>query len=254
MGFGSSMSKMNIEEDEPPKYTLTDKSYGDANTNLVQSQDETQLMNEFFTTYDDWKPLFQNVMTGTPLAHSLLFDTDNSMDDIWDISTMENKRPWKVLPSKPTHDTALQSLSAFLDEWQRSLLDIPIDAFVKEGSNDLHFLEEGRRTIAVTRFHVLEQEDLEKELFATCWSELAHLMSQDTSGTGSLVVLPDLGDEKGLEYVKEFVARSLIRPIQWLGRHEDWEIVAMERGSLAVRLLYKLGDIPDLGERDQSGD
>jgi hypothetical protein len=34
-----------------------------------------------------------------------------------------------------------------------------------------------------------------------------------------------------------------------MGRHEDWEIVAMERGSLAVRLLYKLSAIPDLSEK-----
>ena len=28
----------------------------------------------------------------------------------------------------------------------------------------------------------------------------------------------------------------------------------MERGSLAVRLLYKLSDMPDLSERDSGGD
>ncbi len=105
--------------------------------------------------------------------------------------------------------------------------------------------------------------DWEHELFRTCWSELAHLMSQDDVDTGSLVLLPDhiiSGDGeqgeggRGLEYVREFVERNLIRPMQWLGRGEDWEIVAMERGSLAVRLLYKLSDIPDLSERDRSGD
>jgi len=134
----------------------------------------------------------------------------------------------------------------------------------------MHFLEEGRRTIAVTRFHVLEdaedetsqeekEYDWEMELFRTCWSELAHLMSQDDNDTGSLVLLPTntaaiMGEERGLDYVQEFVKSNLIRPIQWLGREGDWEIVAMERGSLAVRLLYKLSAIPDLGSRDSGGD
>ena len=35
----------------------------------------------------------------------------------------------------------------------------------------------------------------------------------------------------------------------WMGRGGDWEIVAMERGNLGVRLLYKLGAIPDLSEK-----
>ena len=144
------------------------------------------------------------------------------------------------------------------------------------GDNDLHFLEEGRRTIAVTRFHVLDEYhnnsnsdnpvdgedceyDWEVELFRTIWSELAHLSSQDDIDTGSLVLLPnrilsESGGERGLDYVQSFVERNFVRPILWLGRSEDWEIVAMERGSLAVRLLYKLSDIPDLSERDSSGD
>jgi len=90
------------------------------------------------------------------------------------------------------------------------LLDIPLDE-VMTGINDRHFLEEGRRTIAVTRFHVLDDEyghresaddddddddgreegqcqnyDWETELFRTCWSEIAHLTYQDVGDTGSL--------------------------------------------------------------------
>ena len=40
-----------------------------------------------------------------------------------------------------------------------------------------------------------------------------------------------------------------IQPLQWLGIEDDWEIVALERGSIAVRMLYKLSDIPDLSEK-----
>ena len=98
-------------------------------------------------------------------------------------------------------------------------------------------------------------------------------MSQDVPDTGSLVLLPDhlssysleegkdsdeddatTGRRLRLDHVRDFVERNLIRPLRWLGRGDDWEIVAMERGSLAVRLLYKLGDIPDLSERDRDGD
>ena len=49
-----------------------------------------------------------------------------------------------------------------------------------------------------------------------------------------------------LEAARDFVERILIRPMRWLGREDDWEIVAMERGGVAVRLLYKLSEIPDL--------
>lgn len=46
-----------------------------------------------------------------------------------------------------------------------------------------------------------------------------------------------------------FVEKKLVRPVEWLGRGDDWEIVAMERGSVGVRLLYRLSDIPDLSEK-----
>jgi len=72
-----------------------------------------------------------------------------------------------------------------------------------------------------------------------------------------LVLLPDRddvvvdadGNGSGrlcLEAARDFVERILIRPMRWLGREDDWEIVAMEMGGVAVRLLYKLSEIPDL--------
>ncbi len=269
-------------------------------------------MVEFFKKYKEWKPLFRNVMCSKrsdALASSLLLsnrednddDTDNTIN-LWGISTLEQRHPWRLLPSKPTLDSSMHSLSNFLDAWQQSLLDIPLDEMVT-GENDLRFLEEGRRTIVVTRFHVLDEYnasnnniinnsgcrssnqgleereegsgssyyyDWEMELFRTCWSEMAHLMHQDSSDTGTLVLLPDwinntIGEEggiggrvgintinheaAGLEYVQKYVEENLTRPIAWLGKAEDWEISAMKRGNLAVRLLYKLGDIPDLSKR-----
>ena len=42
-------------------------------------------------------------------------------------------------------------------------------------------------------------------------------------------------------------AMKLIRPMEWLGRSEDWEIVPMERGGC-------VGDIPDLSEKYQASE
>lgn len=276
-----------------PKYSIEDKSYGSASPVAPSGQtpeDAQSSMSDFFSTYQEWKPLFRNVMSENKnnnnggdgiesMASSFLSDVDRSPEQLFGISTLEQRNPWRLLPPKPESDASLGTIATFLDEWQQSLLDIPLDSIIT-GDNDMHFLEEGRRTIAVTRFHVLDEHhnhwennegggthhDWETKLFRTCWSELAHLMSQDDIDTGSMVILPNhiLGreEEEGeegssdsrLEHVRDFVENNLVRPIRWLGREQDLEIVAMERGGLAVRLLYKLSDIPDLNERDSGGD
>lgn len=260
-GFGAT------PPEKGPKYSIDDKSYGSVPMSSAAAEQQTpeevhSSMADFFAAHGEWKPLFRSVMCDetSPLASPFLLDPPVN---IWGMSTMEQRHPWRMLPSKPESDSSLAVLSTFLDEWQQSLLDIPLDALIT-GDNDRHFLEEGRRTIAVTRFHVLDEYgggsyDWEAELFRTCWSELAHLTSQGDGDTGSLVLLPEhvggeVGEGGGLQRVRDFVESKLVRPIRWLGREDDWEIVAMERGSLAVRLLYRLGDIPDLSERDSAGD
>ena len=310
-GKGSSKGFGPPKKKEPKKYTIEDKSYGiisptttNSGGSIVEQPSMEEIessMNDFFNTYNEWKPLFRNILlldddedssssSPPPMAASHLVSNDNMQQDedeeIWGISTLENRRPWRLLPSKPTTNSSLAILSTFLDELQQSLLDIPLDTIIS-GANDLHFLEEGRRTIAVTRFHVMDEyyychrdtnnkknegggkggggyeydDDWETQLFRTCWSELAHLTSQDVNDTGSLILLPAdaislEGGEKliGLDDVRQFVDTKLKRPISWLGREKDWEIVALERGSLAVRLLYKLSDIPDLSLRDSGKD
>ena len=280
----------------------------------TSDDDPSAGMADFFATHSEWEPLFRGILLhgggggggsddddgdGAPrrrtdaasaaMAHPILVypdrcgdgdgtapdddDDDDDDDDLWGMPTLEMRNPWRLLPSRPTSKSSLSALSSFLDEWQKSLLDIPLDE-VMTGINDRHFLEEGRRTIAVTRFHVLDDEyeqhreladgdddddgrvagrhqnyDWETELFRTCWSELAHLTYQNVGDTGSLVLLPDIDgvfDGPPLGVVVDFVERNLIRPICWLGRDGDWEIVAMKRGGVAVRLLYKLGEIPDI--------
>ena len=109
----------------------------------------------------------------------------------------------------------------------------------------------------MTRFHVMEEYittnsghgEVERELFKLCWSEIGHLVSQNEVDTGSLVLLPNLEDGKSLEDIQQYIETYLIQPLQWLGIGDDWEIVALKRGSVAVRMLYKLSDIPDLSEK-----
>ena len=247
-GFAKPTSQQNID--------IVDKSYG--LTVIEQSNEESQeAMDHFFSTHVEWCPLFNCIMSSTlPPAHTHLTHRD-STSNIWDTN---NQYPWSILPATPSDDSSLSTISLFLDEWQRSLTDIPMDAFKNvEGGYDTHFLEEGRRTIAVSRFHVVnpaeEEETWESQLFRLCWSELGYLMMQDEEDTGSLILLPQgLRDSDGggsLKHVQHIVTEKLIRPMQWLGRVEDVEIVAMERGTVGVRLLYKLGEIPDLSEKYQ---
>ena len=251
-GFGKRPAPLDINKSYDQ--TITPQSHQDAEV----------AMHQFFTTYSDWHPLFLDVMSNpSAKAHMHLLPHANQ-EEIW--STPSN--PWKILPEKPESQSKLSTMSHFLDEWQKSLENIPMDAFKNvEGGYDLHFLEEGRRTIAVTRFHVMNTSDAgasatkegewESQLFEMCWSELGHLMNQNENDTGSLILLPSdmiVSSEISLERVQEFVGEKLIRPIEWLGRGEDWEIVAMERGVVGVRLLYKLGEIPDLSEKYQMED
>jgi len=300
--------------DPKRKYSIDDeKSYGGSKSNNGEggktlSDDDLSAagMADFFASHPEWEPLFRGILLhggeggggsddddgdGAPrrrtgaasaaMAHPILASPDRSGDgtaapdddDLWGMPTLEMRNPWRLLPPRPTSKSSLGALSSFLDEWQKSLLDIPLDEVVT-GVNDRHFLEEGRRTIAVTRFHVLgdgyrqhreladddddddddgrvagrhQNYDWETELFRTCWSELAHLTYQNVGDTGSLVLLPDIngaldgaggGSGPPLGVVADFVERNLMRPMRWLGRDGDWEIVAMERGGVAVRLLF----------------
>jgi hypothetical protein len=263
----SSASKGFGKQTASPKLDLVHKSYGQIVTPQTH-EDAQEAMHHFFSTHNEWHPLFSHVMESSstlPAAHVHLKlpssqQQQPNTDDIWNTNNL-HQYPWSILPDKPSTNSSLATLSFFLDEWQHSLVNIPMDAFKDvKGGYDRHFLEEGRRTIAVTRFHVMDndcrgEQEWELELFQLCWSELGHLMSKDEEDTGSLIVLPQSlnGQEnvRSLECVQQFVAEKLIRPMEWLGRGQDWEIVAMERGAVAVRLLYKLGEIPDLSEKYQ---
>ena len=108
-----------------PKYSIKDKSYDISSPTSNVEVSEEQI-SDFFSTYDEWKPLFRNILgdSSTSLASSFLSDVEHQ--EIWGISTAEQRNPWRLLPGKPTEEKSLNSLSTFLDELQRSLLDIPL--------------------------------------------------------------------------------------------------------------------------------
>ena len=155
------------------------------------------------------------------------------------------REPWKRLEAIPTSEEHRQVLADFLDNMHASLLEIPVDETTEEDENDMHFLEEGRRMLVVSRFHVLSENeqgsiDSYDQLFRTCWSELLHLRTEGEENTGSLVVVPNAE----LSDLRRFVDMNLQRPLEWLGMDSDFEVASMQRGSPAIRLIHKLGDMP----------
>jgi hypothetical protein len=109
--------------------------------------------------------------------------------------------------------------------------------------------------LAISRFHVLREEhargsvESSDALFSTCWSELLELSQTDNSHTGSIILLPD----HDFSDLRRFTDINLLRPLEWLGLHKDFEVVSMQRDSPAIRLLYKLNDIPDGEYTEEEG-
>jgi len=109
-----------------PKYSIKDKSYdipSSISKNVEVSEED---VSNFFTTYNEWKPLFRNILGDSSSSLASTFLSDVEHQEIWGISTAEQRNPWRLLPGKPTEEKSLNSLSTFLDELQRSLLDIPL--------------------------------------------------------------------------------------------------------------------------------
>ena len=109
-----------------PKYSIKDKSYdipSSISKNVEVSEEEIA---DFFTTYNEWKPLFRNILGDSSSSLVSTFLSDVEHQEIWGISTAEQRNPWRLLPGKPTEEASLSTLSTFLDELQRSLLDIPL--------------------------------------------------------------------------------------------------------------------------------
>jgi hypothetical protein len=230
-GFGKDSAK------KPP----LSKSYGEKELSPIKDLiDEESSMREFFESNEAWHPLFRSITTDDSVPAMSFIDNDE------EFKFSETTSPWRRLSAIPADETDIVILGKFLDAMQKSLIeDIPVDETTKDDDNDLHFIEEGRRMLVCSRYHVVQ--GMEKgsintfdRLFSICWSEIVELSQTDEADTGSLIVTP------GFDYddLRRFVDINLQRPLQWLGI-DGFEVACLEKGGLGViRLIHRLSDIP----------
>lgn len=211
-------------------------------TNVIKDLIDVEgAMNEFFAANEAWSPLFRSVAASASVpAMSFLGGTHGE-----EIEFHESSKPWTRFEGIPTHEDDRQILASFLDSMQQSLLDIPVDETTGEDELDLHFLEEGRRMLVLSRFHVLRETtagsvDGFDSLFSRCWSELAELSRANEPDTGSLILVPDYD----LDDLRRFTDMNLVRPLQWLGMDSVFEVSSLQRESPGIRLIHKLSDMP----------
>jgi len=204
--------------------------------------DTESAMNEFFSTNVEWHPLFAAIMSeDTPAAHAYIQSTSEPLE-------YDSSSPWKQLSAIPSNQQHMAVVGTWLDSVQASLLSIPVDESHthEDDALDTHFIMEGKRMLATSRFHVLQRsetlDDLHhhETLFMTCWSELATLHCANQPDTGSVILLPDSPMD-----VKRFMDMNVLRPLQWLGLESIFEVSSFTRGDVpAIRLLHKLSDVP----------
>ncbi|GAX18070.1 hypothetical protein FisN_25Hh045 [Fistulifera solaris] len=219
---------------EPTPRPAPAKTYGKnvnsmSNSPLPDISDVTMM--DFFDNKSRWIPMFRELSMGTCLA----------VDALRNRGDVSEQHVHTALPDKPSEEKDMSFLSAFLDSMHQSLLDIPITNSPggKDDDNDLHFMEEGRRLMAIQRFHVASPST---DLFATCWSEIYELKTQNVVHTGSLILVPHVS----LQDLDEFCATQVLRPLEWLGLQTQFEVASLQRDSPAIRLLYQLQDMPDI--------
>jgi hypothetical protein len=247
----------------PSQQRPPSKTYGEAARSPLENLiDLGAAMENFFTSREEWLPLFRLV---AKLPQGSDDDYADDGDDDWpsDLAMTylgtqtkmnleeslfdfdETSEPWRRLPAIPDKEEDRQVLAGFLDSMQESLIAIPVREDQEEDENDLQFLEEGRRLLAINRFHVIHENhggsvESYDALFSTCWSEIMELRRTDQEHTGSIILVP----EYDLTDLRRFADMNLIRPLEWLGLGADFEVASMRRGSPAIRLLYKLKDMP----------
>lgn len=255
------------------------KTYGDEiNDDFSDLNDSNNAVEDFFRCRQEWNTLFRSIVGFTtdvqgsssssedyyspplPAAMNQIKFDEGEVEKIdasfWD----DDQKPWKQLPAIPTGEKNMATVGIFLDSAQQALLEIPVEERAPDDANDMHFVEEGRRCLVLSRFQVLgggseadedggaervrfnmENDD---ELFATCWSEITYLVQDNQKDTGSLIMLPDMANSD-MEALREFTERNILRPLDWLGLGDTFEVSSMQRGIPAIRLLHKLSDIPE---------
>lgn len=227
---------------DSPNYAPPTKSYGEKELSPIKDLiDEESSMREFFESNEAWQPLFRSITTDDSVPAMSFIE---SCEEAFEFS--ETSSPWKKLGAIPTDESDIKILGTFLDAMQKSLVeDIPVDETTKDDDNDLHFIEEGRRMLVCSRYHVVQgmekgSIDTFDRLFSICWSEIVALGEEGESDTGSLIVTP------GFDYddLRRFVDMNLQRPLQWLGV-DGFEVACLEKGGLGViRIIHKLSEIP----------
>lgn len=232
----------NIGNSSAKKRKAPPKTYGKtARAPLDVTIDPDAAMSDFFSTNEEFVPLFRSMATSASVpAMEFMGGTNGSP------ITFGEDDPWQQLDAIPTdNEAALAVVAKFLDEVQRSLVDIPVTDSKEADENDVQFVEEGRRMLRIQRFHVLPDVkagciDSHRTLFATCWSEVAELRRADEEDTGSVIILPD----HDLDDLRRFIDINLQRPLEWLGIGDLFEVASLQRDSPAIRLLHRLSDIP----------
>jgi hypothetical protein len=192
------------------------------------------------------------------LLNSIETASGGTLSETIEIEFHENSSPWRQRPAVPNHDDDRAVLAKFLDAMHQSLLAIPVNEVpdpdtAEDDEDDVHFLEEGRRMLAISRFHVLRENqggsvEAVDALFSHVWSELMELSRADTQHTGSIILLPDYE----LDSLRRFTDMSVKQPLKWLG-NADFEVVTLLRDSPGIRLLYKLQDMPSGAYTEDEG-
>lgn len=270
-GFGTKGGKAEI--------AIT-KTYddGSGNGDDYDPIDDSDTIEDFFRRRKEFSPLFRAILGFTsstqssspsaddyyspplPLAMELLNLSSGGDGETPDASFWE-EGPWKKLPAIPTGEGDIAVIGMFLDTIQKALVEIPVEEGSVEDENDMHFIEEGRRCLVLSRFQVLggdsstvekkitedelglEVQTDDEDLFSTCWSEISYLVQENMKDTGSLIILPEEFSDIGK--LREFTEKNILRPLDWLGLSDTFEVASMQRGSPAIRLIHKLSDIPE---------
>ena len=253
--------------------------------------DEEGAMLSFFNSREEWLPLFRSV-AGTNLPKdtiSLLNSITSSVTAPTTATTPltlsdinhNSSFPWKRYDAIPSDEDDRTVIARFLDSMQESLLAIPvmedpmsqISSLTNNGDvedddedeNDIQFVEEGRRLLAINRFHVLssfstnnnskDSSTIEAidELFRHCWSEIFVLAQEGIVNSGSIILLPNQQEQYELPYIRRFLDMNIIQPLQWLGIDGDYEITSFQRDSPVIRMIYKLNDIPKTSYTEEDG-
>jgi len=224
---------------------------------MSRDDDNDEYITNFFQKYNHWFPMFKSVMdtkSAVPVATSLLDDTEKiDPIELFSYNNSCSARPWKLLDAVPNkeNEEARYCLELFLNEMHEALVKIPVvpgGIIGGETKTDTMFIEEGRRLLAIDRFHVLSAGDdfSEEDLFSICWSELAHFYSKDAQNSGSVILLSysssNINNACNIDLFS-FTKNNLSEPLTWLGIRDNTEVTSISsEKTQGIRLIHRLAE------------